>query len=311
MAASAQHGEPDPSPPSAGGMQHPDPRVILRAYGLRPRKGLGQHFLADPGVLARIVTAAELAPDDRVLEIGPGLGVLTAALAPRAGRVVAVELDGELCRILRALFALQENVTIVQADVLTVDPGELLGLPTGSQGRVPGYKVVANLPYHITSAALRHILAARAQPERAVVMVQKEVAARILAQPGSMSVLAVSVQLYAQPTLIAEVPASAFHPAPTVDSAVLRLDVHASPRSGGVEIDRLFQVVRAGFSQKRKQLHNSLAAGLGLPGPEATAALHAAGIRPSRRAETLSLAEWSSLARVLPATGRAGEPPPR
>ncbi len=262
----------------------------------------------DREALARIVAAAELTTTDVVLEIGPGLGVLTAALAPRAGRVVAVELDADLHPVLRALFAVHTNVDIVQADVLRVDPGELVGLPAAASGRVPGYKVVANLPYNITSAVLRHILEARAQPERAVVMVQKEVAQRILAGPGAMSVLAVAVQLYAAPSLVSEVPASAFHPAPKVDSAVLRLDIHDGLPVAVANVPWLFQVVRAGFGQKRKQLRNSLAGGLHLPGPAAAAALEQAGIDPTRRAETLRLAEWAELARVLGDSGLAGQP---
>jgi len=284
-------------PPTPGG-EFPDPRAILRAYGLHPRKALGQHFLVDRDALAAIVAAADLAPTDTVLEVGAGVGILTAALAERAGRVVAVELDDDLQVALRGLFALQPRVEIVAADILRVDPAALLGLPPGAGGRQAGYKVVANLPYNITSAVLRHLLEAPVRPERLVVMVQQEVAQRLLAQPGDMSVLAVSVQLYAAPSLVTLVPAASFHPPPKVDSAVIRLDVHLQPPVDVPDVDRFFRVVRAGFGQKRKQLKNSLAHGLQLDGPTTAAILAAAGVDGTRRAETLSQAEWAALTRV-------------
>ncbi|MCE7939513.1 MAG: 16S rRNA (adenine(1518)-N(6)/adenine(1519)-N(6))-dimethyltransferase RsmA, partial [Chloroflexi bacterium CFX6] len=275
-----------------------NPRDLLRRYGLRPRKGLGQHFLVDPSHLARIVDAAELAPTDAVLEIGPGLGVLTAALARAAGRVVAVEIDPGMRAVLADVLAGLPNVAIVPADILAVEPADVLGLGADAVGRCPGYKVVANLPYHITSAVLRHVLEARVVPERAVVMVQKEVADRILAGPGDMSILAVAVQLYARPSRVSVVPAGAFYPPPKVDSAVLRLDVYPSPPVDVGDVDVFFRVVRAGFGQKRKQLRNSLAGGLGLPAEVAGALLRQAGIDPSRRAETLTLEAWAALART-------------
>lgn len=283
----------------------PDPRTILRAYGLRPQKRLGQHFLADREALARTVAAAELTTADAVLEIGPGLGTLTAALVERAGRVVAVELDPVMRGVLLQILGLKPNLTVVAADILSLDLGATMGF-TGPGGRQPGYKVVANLPYQITSAALRHILEGRVRPERAVVMVQREVAERILAAPGAMSILAVSVQLYAQPSLVTLVPAASFYPPPKVDSAVLRLDVYDRPPVDLPDPDLFFRVVRAGFGQRRKQLKNSLAAGLQLePGP-LQSILADAGIDGTRRAETLALDEWSALARTY-ANSPAGE----
>jgi 16S rRNA (adenine1518-N6/adenine1519-N6)-dimethyltransferase len=293
----------DPARTGPAPAEFPDPRAVLRAYGLRPRKGLGQHFLVDRAALARIVGAAALSASDTVLEVGPGPGLLTAALAERAGRVVAVELDSDLATVLRGLFALRPNVEIVAADILRVDPATLVGVAGSVTGRVAGYQVVANLPYHITSAVLRHLLEARARPERLVVMVQKEVAERILAQPGQLSVLAVSVQLYAAPSLVTLVPASAFYPAPKVDSAVLRLDVHPEPPADVTDLDAFFEVVRAGFGQKRKQLKNSLAAGLGLDAPTTAALLSAAHVDGTRRAETLALPEWAALAQAWLARG--------
>jgi 16S rRNA (adenine1518-N6/adenine1519-N6)-dimethyltransferase len=234
-----------------------------------------------------------------VLEVGPGLGVLTDALSRAAGRVFAVEVDPAMLAVLEDLFGGRANVSIVAADILRADPAAILGLPADARGRRVGYKVVANLPYNITSAVLRHLLEARVVPERAVVMVQKEVADRILATPGDMSILAVAVQFYAQPSRVSIVPAGAFYPAPKVDSAVLRLDVYAAPPVDVDDVGAFFRVVRAGFSQKRKQIKNSLAAGLQLPADAVVAALTAAGIEPSRRAETLGLAEWAALLRAI------------
>jgi 16S rRNA (adenine1518-N6/adenine1519-N6)-dimethyltransferase len=287
---------------SVGGVpaaDFPDPRALLRRYGLRPNKRLGQHFLIERSVLTEILAAAEVTSSDTVLEIGPGLGLLTAALAERAGRVVAVELDPLLRGVLLQLLGLRPNVEIVTADILQADPPALLGLPHEATGRWPGYKVVANLPYNITSAVLRQILEARVQPERAVVMVQKEVAERIVAGPGDMSVLAVAVQFYATPSLVTIVPAASFHPPPKVDSAVLRLDVRATPRADVPDVAAFFRVVRAGFGQKRKQLKNSLAAGLELDGATTATVLATAGIDGTRRAETLTLAEWATLTRKV------------
>ncbi len=247
--------------------------------------------------LARIAAAADLMPADTVLEVGPGLGVLTRHLAQQAGRVVAVELDDRLIPILRERFVDQPNVHFVHADILTVDVATLLreddGRPT------TGYKVVANLPYYITSAVLRHLLEAPQPPVLAVVMVQREVAQRIVAAPGDMSLLAVGIQFYAVPKIVNKVPAGAFHPRPKVDSAVLRLDVRPQPAVADVDPMRFFDVARAGFGQKRKQLLNSLSSGLAQPKEHTRAALEAAGIDPQRRAETLSLDEWGTLTKAL------------
>lgn len=293
--------------------------ALIREHGLDPKKSLGQNFLIDESHLAAIAAAADLTPADTVLEIGPGLGVLTRHLAQQAGRVVAVELDDRLLPILRQRFAPQPHVSFVHADILEIAPAEIFqraeaeaaveaqkhntqyplpntSLPTTSY---KSYKVVANLPYYITSAVLRHLLEAAQPPSLAVVLVQREVAQRIVAQPGDLSLLAVSVQFYARPRLVRKIPAGAFHPRPKVDSALLRLDVRAQPAVPDVPPDVFFRVVRAGFGQKRKQLRNSLSAGLSSPKEQADEWLHAAQIDPRRRAETLSLAEWGALARMI------------
>lgn len=263
---------------------------VLRRHGLHLKKGLGQNFLADPVHLARIVDAAELDATDVALEIGPGVGTLTARLAQRAGRVVAVELDGALLPVLSETLAGYSNVTVVQGDILALDPAALVdGQP---------YKVAANLPYYITSAAIRHLLTAARAPDLVVLTVQREVAQRIVARPPDMSLLAVSVQYYAAPELVARIPAGAFYPPPKVDSAVVRLRRHPAPPVDAPSDKVFFDVARAGFSQRRKQLRNSLGSGLGLGGNEAERLLTRAGIDPTRRAETLTLAEWAAIARA-------------
>jgi 16S rRNA (adenine1518-N6/adenine1519-N6)-dimethyltransferase len=277
---------------------------------VKAKKSLGQNFLRDATYLAKIVAAAELTPDDLVLEIGPGEGALTRLLAAASRGVVAVELDDRLITPLRALFATQlDRVRIVHGDILELSPPALVaeldgGLPAyrepppADEPNPLLYKVVANLPYYITSAVLRQLLEAAPPPTRIVVLVQWEVAQRICAQPGELSLLAVSVQYYAQPQLIGRVPAGAFRPIPQVDSAILRLDVHPHPPVA-IPPESFFAVVRAGFGQKRKQLLNSLTAGLGRSKTDITAALTCAGIDPTRRAETLALGEWEALCGCL------------
>ncbi|MBX3011052.1 MAG: ribosomal RNA small subunit methyltransferase A [Caldilineaceae bacterium] len=281
---------------------------LIRRYQLNPKRSLAQNFLTDAHHLARIAAAAELVATDTVLEIGPGLGSLTQYLAAQAGRVLAVELDDRLIELLRAHFADRPQVQIIHGDILALDPSALVAqathpadglvIPGAYPAAVP-YKVVANLPYYITSAVLRHLLEASWKPSQIVVLVQQEVAERICAQPGALSLLAVSVQYYAQPHLVQRVPAGAFYPPPKVDSAVLRLDVRAEPAVADIPPERFFTVVRAGFSQKRKQLANTLSAGLHLPKAELMATLTQLGIDPQRRAETLTLAEWGLICRAL------------
>jgi len=268
-----------------------DVHQFLREFSLRPKKSLGQNWLVDESALARIAAAAELTPQDTVLEIGPGLGALTRYLAEGAGQVIAVELDGALIPPLRRVLADCSNVTVVQGDILRFDLAALVG--------VPSYKVVANLPYYITSAAIRHLLEADMRPSLIVLTVQRQVAQRITAAPGKMSMLGVSVQFYGRPTIVAHLGASAFYPPPQVDSAVVRIEPYGRPAVDVPDRDGFFAVVKAGFSQKRKQLHNALAAGLARSQVEIADALERAGIDGRRRAETLSLQEWASLVRAL------------
>ncbi len=268
------------------------PRSLLQLYNLSPKKSLGQNFLVGEGALGRVAAAADLTGSDAVLEIGPGLGALTHHLADAAGRVVAVELDRRLIPILEAQFADLDKVELVEGDILDLDPAALMG---GS------YKVVANLPYYITAAILRHLLEASTRPQLMVLTVQLEVARRLTAKPGDMSLLAVSVQFYGKVRRVARLKAGSFYPRPEVDSAVIRVDIDPEPLVSVPDEGSFFRVVRAGFSQKRKQLRNSLRGGLSLPAAQAEAALEAAGIDARRRAETLSLEEWASLSRAFQA----------
>jgi 16S rRNA (adenine1518-N6/adenine1519-N6)-dimethyltransferase len=265
------------------------PRHLLQRYGLQPKKGLGQNFLVEEAALHRIAAAADLTETDSVLEIGPGLGALTRHLAAAAGRVVAVELDDRFIPVLTEELAEVSNVELVEGDILELDPAALMGGP---------YKVVANLPYYITAAVLRHLLESTPRPKLMVLTVQQEVAQRLTARPGEMSLLAISVQYYGRVRQVARIKAGSFYPRPEVDSAVVRVDLDQDPPLTGVDEGRFFCVVRAGFSQKRKQLRNSLKAGLGIPAEEVEAALAAVGIDARRRAETLSLDEWGKLAQV-------------
>ncbi len=269
-------------------------RQLLREFGLHPKKSLGQNWLVDESALSRITAAAELSPHDTVLEIGPGLGALTRHLAEKAGRVVAIELDAALLPPLHRNLADYANVTVVQGDILQFNPSSLAGGPESSS-----YKVVANLPYYITSAAIRHLLEATIPPSLIVLTVQLEVAQRMTAAPGKMSLLAVSVQFYGQPSVVTRIKAGSFYPAPQVDSAVVRIEPYDRPAVDVADRDEFFAVVKAGFSQKRKQLHNALAAGLARPQAEVAAALERAGMDGRRRAETLTLEEWASVTRAL------------
>ena len=264
---------------------------LLRKYGLRPRKGLGQNFLQDPLALEKIVSAADIQPADIVLEIGPGLGSLTRYLAASAREVVAVELDRHLLPPLRAVLAPHANVRLIHGDILELSPTELI------QGQQ--YIVAANIPYYITSAVIRHLLEGEPKPRRIVLTIQKEVARRICEKPGDMSLMALSVQVYGKPHIHAYIPAGAFFPAPSVDSAVLVIEIYPSPLIPAEYLDTFFKLIRAGFGQKRKTLRNSLSSGLSISPANAADLLAEAGIDPQRRAETLSIEEWKRLAEIL------------
>ena len=266
--------------------------ALLAQFGLKARKGLGQHFLVEEDVLDSILSAAELSPQDVVIEVGPGLGMLTSKLAERAAKVVAVELDLGLVGVLRKRLRLFRNVRIVQGDILRLAPGRVLEDDLEALASGQGYKVVANLPYYITSPVLRHFLEASWKPSLMVVMVQKEVGEAIAASCGKMTLLSVRTQFYSRPTIVAHVPRRSFYPAPKVDSIVLRLDVYSKLPIEISDTDGFFDIVASGFSSSRKQLRNSLAQGLGMTSDQVASLLEKAGIEPRRRAESLSLEEW-------------------
>ena len=244
-------------------------------------------------MLGLIIANAKLTPEDVVVEVGPGLGVLTKELAKHAGRVIAIELDDKLAVQLKESLSAFDNVTIINEDVLKIDPSALL-----QELKAKKYKVVANLPYYITSPVLRHFLEAEMKPQTMVVMVQKEVADEITAKPGRMSLLSIGVQLYGAPMIVAQVPSQSFYPAPAVDSAVLKVIPYSQPVVEISDNEGFFGLVRAGFSQARKQLANSLAQGLGISKEEGLILLARAQIDSQRRAESLSLEEWAHLWRI-------------
>ncbi|GAC1456130.1 MAG: 16S rRNA (adenine(1518)-N(6)/adenine(1519)-N(6)) -dimethyltransferase RsmA [Ktedonobacterales bacterium] len=275
-----------------------DPRVVrhlLHRHGLRPHKGFGQHLLEDRAALEAMVEAAEIAPTDAVLEVGAGMGVLTIALAERARRVVAVELERDILPVLRETTARFDNVEIIARNLLEVQPDEVFG-------QAP-YKLVANLPYYITAPTLRHFLEAVNRPARLVVMVQKEVAQRMVAAPGDLSLLGLSVQFYGHARLVRVVPAASFFPPPQVDSAIVRVDLHSEPPLDPTLRRVLFGIAHAGFAERRKQLHNTLARNLMVPRETIEGWLATAGIDPTRRAEALSVDEWVRLAQVAAQAG--------
>ena len=274
---------------------------LLRQFGLRPDKRLGQNFLVDHQALLCIVEIAQLGPGDTILEVGPGLGSLTRLLAARSPRVVAVELDADLLPPLRQVLAPFQNVEIVQGDIMALNLAHLMG-------EAP-YQVVANIPYYISSLLIRRFMEAQSPPQRLVLTVQQEVAERICALPGDLSLLALSVQVYGAARLAARIPAGAFYPPPQVDSAVVRVDRYAEPRIPEELIPTFFSLAKAGFSQKRKTLRNALSGGLRCQPAQAGELLTAASIDPQRRAETVSLDEWATLAHTAVALDFAGLSP--
>lgn len=264
-------------------MSHP--KEILSRYNLEPKKSLGQNFLFDENVLWRIVDAADITPDEQVLEIGPGLGALTKLLAQTAVSVTAVELDDRLLPVLEDELEPYDNISLIHGDILAQDPAALF---TGA------YKVVANVPYYITGAILRHLLSAQNKPTLMVLTVQKEVADRITAVPPHMSLLAISAQFYGSVTPVTTLKAGAFWPRPDVDSAVICLNLNQISSVDPEFESQFFRIAKAGFSQKRKQLHKNLRQ-LGHSKAEIETLLLQANIDGTRRAETLTIAEWKTL----------------
>ncbi len=276
----------------------PAATVPRPAAGRWPRKSLGQHFLTDPRIANRIVAAAEPTLADTVVEIGPGTGILTRRLVARAGRVIAVELDQRLASELPARLAFPDNLTVRHDDACRAPIADLLdpGAPCVS----PAYKLVANLPYYAAAPIIRRFLESPTPPSLLIVMVQREVAEAMTARPGTMSLLSVATQFYAQASVVAQVPPRAFRPPPKVSSTVVKLTVRAAPAASVPDTARFFALVRAGFAAPRKQLRNSLMQGTGAESDAVAAALSHAGIDAQRRPATLTIAEWAALDAAWP-----------
>jgi 16S rRNA (adenine1518-N6/adenine1519-N6)-dimethyltransferase len=267
-------------------------KETLKNMDRRAKKGLGQHFLVDSSYLETISAKAELSKEDIVIEVGPGLGVLTEVLLEEVGSVIAVEVDTALTNALAQALSKSSNLTMVNADILKTTPEQLLG------AGVTSYKVVANLPYNIASPVLRRFLESQLKPSLIVVMVQREVAKNMLAKPPDMNLLAIGVQLYGRPKIVRKVPSDAFYPKPKVESAIVRIDVYNEPAVAVGDIETFFRIARAGFGNKRKQLRNSLAHGLDVSPITIEQLLSRAGIDYQRRAQTLTLEEWACLSNL-------------
>ena len=273
-------------------------KSLLTHYNVRAQKSLGQNFLIDRTVLDDILTATQLTKKDYVAEVGPGFGVLTFALAERAGRVLAIETDRQMLSILKAIGSGYPNIDILPANILRVRDQDLYARYLEWQkviGRGASYKLVSNLPYYITSAILKQFLETNYRPDLIVVMVQREVAERIVAEPGDLSLLAISVQFFGQPSIVRVVPKTAFWPQPAVDSAILKIVPHAKIPHDIDNISQFFRMIKAGFGERRKQLHNSLAGGLGLDDKAVRNLLAGSGIDPKARAQELTLEQWTKL----------------
>lgn len=261
-------------------------QFLLKKYGISPRTAQGQNFLIDDAPIHAAVEAAEIAEHDTVLEVGPGFGVLTTALSERAGTVVAVEQDREIIKALAVLQKQYSNLTVLNEDIRTCNL-EANGLHDRQ------YKFVSNLPYSISSWVLRQFTEYSPKPTRMVLMLQKEVAERVAAQPGKMSVLSVAVQCFGVPSIVRTVSKRSFYPEPEVESALLRIDMRETPVSA--DPTALMPLVKAGFSSKRKQLHNNLQSGLQLRPTEAKAILEDIGLSSEIRPQELSVEDWESL----------------
>ncbi len=270
-------------------------KKICQAYDIRPARSKGQNFLINPEIIKKIVAAANLSNGDIVLEVGPGLGILTEELVKKVKKVISVELDNKLFNFLQAEFVGASNLELVNEDILRNQKSEI---------RNQSYKIVANLPYNITSHFLKKFLTAENPPTAMTLLVQKEVAKRICAKPGQLSRLAVSVQLYGKPQIIEIVEKKNFWPIPEVDSAILTIAEIKNQSAvdkflAGIDEKFFWQIIRIGFSAKRKQLQHNLASSLKIPAEEVKKILKKANFDPKIRAQNLSIADWLSLAKEL------------
>lgn len=262
---------------------------LLAKYDTRPSKGLGQNFLIDKNVLQKIITCADIKPTDIVLEVGPGIGTLTQELAKKAKKVIAVEKDDTMIEVLKETLKNLTNVEVENCDILEFIENWKL--------KIKNYKVIANIPYYLTSPLIRKLLEAENKPDFMVLMVQKEVAQRICAKIGDMNLLAVSVQFYATPKIISFVKKGCFYPSPKIDSAIIKITPTKKP---AINPEEFFKVVKAGFSHPRKQLLNNFSTTLDIEKEKITKWLLKNNIKPTQRAETLSIQNWESLTKTLP-----------
>ncbi|MCD6355692.1 MAG: ribosomal RNA small subunit methyltransferase A [Anaerolineaceae bacterium] len=261
--------------------------ALLSDYGVRPKKGLGQNFLIDEIYLEKIAQAAKINKKIDVLEIGAGIGNLTRHLAAGARKVTAVEIDNQLIPILKKVTRGFENVRIVRGNMLELSVEKVMNSP--------GYVVAANIPYYITSALIRYLLESPLKPRSVLLTIQQEVAKRVCAKAGALSLLALSVQVYGAPRIVFRIPKEAFYPAPKVDSAVLAIDLYDKPLIAPEKLNIFFRLVKAAFAQKRKMLHNTLAGALGLSKEKAEQMLSETEIDSKRRAQALTIEEWERL----------------
>ena len=270
-----------------------DWKRILRDRNIRPSRSMGQNFLVEPEVVEAIADVAGIAPGDLVIEIGPGMGILTRELLRRGATVIGVELDRDLAAFLKEDLAALGPITVVERDARYVEIAEL----TGGQE----YQVAANLPYSMATVIIRHFMESSTPPRRMTVMVQREVAERMTAGPPDMSLLGLATDLYTEAGIALFVPPGVFMPPPKVESAVVVLDVRESLRGDQPSRDRMFELATMGFQRKRKTISNGLAMGLGRPKTQLDEVLRAVGIDPMRRPQTLTVDEWLAIARALPA----------
>ncbi len=278
----------------------------LDRLGIKPKKSLGQNFLVNEGIYKKIVAALEIKRSDIIIEVGPGLGTLTGYLAESGARVIAIEKDEKLATYLKNKFSNQKSVKIIGGDILKFSP-EACNLKPVT------FKIVGNIPFYLTSHLIRTVFEKWPHPEKIVLMLQKEVAQRIVAKPPDMSLLAVSVQYYSKPEIISYVSAGNFYPSPKVDSAIIKLtprlqvtgyrlqekDGNKKPETWPLKPETFFRVVRAGFAGKRKQLLNNLARSLKISKQEIQQKLSSIDINPQRRAETLTIEEWQKITNSL------------
>jgi 16S rRNA (adenine1518-N6/adenine1519-N6)-dimethyltransferase len=277
-----------------------DLKELLSKYEARPSKGLGQNFLIDKNVLDKIITASDIKPDDVILEVGPGLGTLTQELSKTAKKVIAIEKDSKMTKILAETLKDYKNIEIISSDILKFNFADYSLLTTN-------YKLIANIPYYLTSPLIRKFLEADNPPTEIVLMLQKEVAQRICAKPPKMSLLAVSVQFYADAKIFSYVSKNCFWPAPKVDSAIIKIIPRAPVIARSQQATwqsrefsgLFFKIVKAGFSQPRKQLAGNLSKALKIKKTEVESWLAKSGIKPAQRAETLSVEDWKNLANSI------------